>query len=86
MQDLRLLHRLVCGLIRDASGKTGGRRDAKPPLVNRLVRGLDRDASRKTGGGRRDAGPPLVTPSSLWSYSRCQRKDGREARCKTSAS
>ena len=40
MQDFRLLHRLVCGLIRDASGKTGGRRDAKPPLVSRLVRGL----------------------------------------------
>ena len=43
------------------SRKTGGRRDAKPPLVHRLVCGLDLDASRKTGGGRRDAGPPLVS-------------------------
>ena len=35
---------------RDASRKTGGRRDALPPLVNRLLCGLVRDSSRKTGG------------------------------------
>ena len=40
MQKPPLVHRLVCGLVRSACRKSGGKRDAKPPLVNRLVRRL----------------------------------------------
>ena len=55
-----LVSRLVCGSVRNACRKPGGRgRDAEPPLVHRLVCGLIRGASGKSGE-RPDTKPPLV--------------------------